>query len=149
MSDLPVSDKTTRSSSRGAYQNMARCGSDDEEIKKEKGGRAGWYRGGNSTLRRHIAVAHYEEYAMKCKEAGVEEMDAAVPLDVQEERKRAAEKALGKSEKRSAGGQTTLDSAVHKVQVPTAFSQEGILDAVTKHIVCGDQVCQFSRGRKL
>ncbi len=73
----------------------------------------------------------------------MDEQDAAMPVDVREERERAAVKLKGKET--SAGGQTTLDSALRKVQTPTAFSQEGILDAVTKHIVCGDQVRSFSR----
>lgn len=49
----------------------------------------------------------------------------------------AKEKAVVKGKK---GRQTTLDRIAKKVQTPTCFSQEGILQAVTEHVVCGDQV---------
>ncbi|KAL1947386.1 hypothetical protein VTO73DRAFT_14347 [Trametes versicolor] len=108
---------------------------DDKKVIEVKGARAGWYKGGNSTLRRHIAASHYELYAKRCKEEGLEEQEAAIPADVKEARERAASKGKGKESKT---GQTTLDGVV-KVQAPTAFSPEAIMDAVAKHIVCGDQ----------
>ena len=118
----------------GLTINMSR--SDDKQVKREKGDRAGWYRGGTSSLRRHIASEHYPRYSALCKENGIAENHRAVPDDVKAERA-AKEKAAAKGKK---GGQTTLDGIAKKVETPTSFSQEAILQAVTEHVVCGDQV---------
>ena len=101
-----------------------------------KGDIAGWYKGGNSTCRRHIRSDHYPEYKKRCEEGGIEEDWQAVPKHILAEWKAKADAEKGKT-----GGQSTLDSVVVKVQGPKAFSREGILDAVTRHVVCGDQVC--------
>ena len=87
-------------------------------------------------MRRHIASEHYPKYAALCKENGIRENHRAVPDEVKAERA-AKEKAVAKGKK---GRQTTLDGIAKKVQTPTCFSQEGILQAVTEHVVCGDQV---------
>ncbi|OJT02272.1 Zinc finger BED domain-containing protein RICESLEEPER 2 [Trametes pubescens] len=107
-----------------------------EDPKKclQQGGRAGWYTGGNSTCRRHIASAHYQEYHKRCKEAKVAESNTATPKSVLEARKEAASKKEIQVKK-----QTTLDGAVRKLETPTMFSRPSIFDAVTKHVVCGDQ----------
>ena len=47
--------------------------SENETTKKVKGSRAGWFKGGNSTCRQHIASAHYETYSKQCRELGIEE----------------------------------------------------------------------------
>ena len=49
----------------------------DPEVKRKRGGRAGWYTGGNSTCRRHIVSSHYEEYTKRCAEAKLKEAQAA------------------------------------------------------------------------
>lgn len=102
----------------------------------QQGGHAGWYTGGNSTCRRHIASAHYEEYRKCCKEAKVAESKAATPKSVLEAR----EEAASKKEVAATKKQTTLDGVARKLDTPTMFSRPSTLDAVTKHVVCGDQV---------
>ena len=49
-----------------------------------------------------------------------------------------AHRAKKAEEKGKKVGQITLNSIVAKVQAPTAFLWEGILDAVTCHIVCSN-----------
>ena len=105
---------------------------------KEKGRRAGFYRGANSSLRHHIASFHYKEYSCLCKEAGIEESPQAIPEDVKEAREAAAKGAAGEK-----GGQRTLDGVVKKVQTPTAFSCKELLHRVTQHVVCCDEVRNF------
>ena len=57
----------------------------------------------------------------------------AVPDDVKEAR---AAEAQGKK-----GGQKTLEEVgAKKVEAPTKFTPEGILQRVTEHVVCGYQV---------
>ena len=111
---------------------------DDPEIVKEKGRRAGFYRGRNSSLRHHIASFHYKEYSRLCKEAGVKESAQAIPEDIKEAREAAAKGAAGKK-----GGQRTLDGVVKKVQMPMAFSSQELLHRVTQHIMCCDEVRNF------
>ena len=49
------------------------CIREDKAIKQKKPERAGWYTGGVSTLRNHLAVAHYEIYSQRCAAAGIKE----------------------------------------------------------------------------
>ena len=119
-------------------QRLTRRKSDDPKVMKKKADIAGWYTGGNSTCRRHNRSSHYPEYKRRCEEGGIEEDWQAVPKHILAERKVKEEAEKGKS-----GSQSTLDGVVVKVQGPKAFSREGILDAVTRHVVCGDQVCHI------
>ena len=73
---------------------------------------------------------------MLCKENGIAKNHRAVPDDMKAERV-VKEKAAAKGKK---GGQMTLDRIAKKVETPTNFSQEAIIQAVTEHVVCGDQV---------
>ncbi len=110
------------------------------------GDRAGWYQGANSSCRRHIAREHYEEYARLCKEQGIEEATEAIPKSVREERQRAAEALVAGGKKGKLGKQqSTLDRAVKKVEAPTNFSPDAILQHVTVLIVTNDQVCPRPR----
>ena len=73
----------------------------------------------------------------ECQRSGRDKLrdggDRAVPDDIKAEREAAA---WGKKT-----GQRTLDAmGVKKVQVPTQFSPEAILQSVTEHVVCGYQV---------
>ncbi len=104
-------------------------------MQKAKGSRAGWYRGGNSTLRQHIASAHYDAYSARCKEEGIEENWRAVPKKIRQARAAAAAAAEGKK-----GGQKSLDTMLPKVQAPKAFSPHAILKSVTRLIVSGQHV---------
>lgn len=106
--------------------------------KARRGQTPGWYTGSNTTCRRHIGTWHYKEYHARCKAGKFDEQEAAIPKAVILARKAAANKKKG--EKRKEGKQTTLDGIARKVQTPTAFSRVGILDAVTTHVVVGDQV---------
>lgn len=115
--------------------NMNTYHREDTAVKKKKGPLAGWYKGGNSTCRRHIASKHYVEYSKRCKDLSVEESREAVPKKVWEDRVRA--KAVAAGEK---GAQKTLDSTVKKIETPSEFSKRGILESVTIHVVCDDQV---------
>lgn len=110
------------------------------KIKASKGARAGWFTGSNTSCRRHIASVHYKEYVIRCKRDGLKEQNAAVPRKIQEE---CAAAAAGVSKGKAS--QTTLDTVVEKVQTPTTFSREAILDGVAKHVVCSDQVSLLAR----
>ncbi|OJT06528.1 Zinc finger BED domain-containing protein RICESLEEPER 2 [Trametes pubescens] len=110
------------------------CKEDKKKV-AQLGGRAGWYSGGNSTCCRHIAAMHYDVYHKRCKAAKASESKAATPKAVLDARKLAAE---GR-ERVAAKQQSTLDGVVRKIETPTVFSRPAIFDAVTKHIVCGDQ----------
>lgn len=111
---------------------------DDLEVIKEKGRRAGFYRGANSLLCHHIASFHYKEYSHLSKEAGIEESPQAIPEDIKAAREAAVKGAAGQK-----GGQQTLDGMVKKVQTLTVFSSMELLDHITQHIVCCDEVCNF------
>ncbi len=113
---------------------MSPC-SESQRIKKAKGSRAGWYKGGNSTLRQHIASAHYDTYSARCKEEGIEENWRAVPKKVRQARAAAAAAAEGKKD-----GQRSLDTMLPKMQAPKAFSPHAILKSVTRLIVSGQHV---------
>ena len=52
---------------------------DDKDAIKKKGPTAGWYKGGNSSCRRHIAAVHYSVYSSRCKELKVQESREAIP----------------------------------------------------------------------
>ena len=71
---------------------------------------------------------------MQCKTDGIAESKEAIPARVRQAREKTAAK-TGITRK-----QTTLDGVVRKVVLPSAFSKSLILDAVTKHIVCGNKV---------
>ena len=93
-------------------------------------------------------LKHYSVYVVQCKEAGIKETEQATLRKVWAA-KIAKEKE--KEQKKVAGPQLqlTLNSMVKKVEMPTTFSQTAILDAVTQHVVCSDQVCDvpsFSHG---
>ncbi len=109
--------------------------SESKRVQKAKGSRAGWYKGGNSTLREHIASAHYDVYRVRCKEQGIEENWRCVPKKVRQARAVAAAAAEGKK-----GGQKSLDAMLPKVQGPQVFTPEAILKSVTRLIVCGQHV---------
>ena len=79
---------------------------------------------------------HYDEYVQRCQESGIEENWRCVPDAILEAREAATAKAQGKEGPK----QTTLDTVVQKLDIPTAFSEESILKHVTIHIVCHDQV---------
>ncbi|KAI0746444.1 hypothetical protein C8Q80DRAFT_1121282 [Daedaleopsis nitida] len=125
-----VSSKGHSTEEEGRWYEVCRV---SKRIQKQKGSRAGWYKGANSTLCHHIASAHYEEYSKRCREQNVEENWRCVPKEVVEQRK-AAERKEGESKGER---QTTLDGVVRKVQMPTAFSPKGILKETTELIVCG------------
>ncbi len=98
--------------------------------------RAGWYKGDNSTCRSHIAVAHYAAYSKMCEERGIPENHRCVPAAIKSAREAVKAGAEGKT-----GGQKTLDAmGVKKVKRPKEFSKGAILQAVTEHVVCGQQV---------
>ncbi len=109
----------------------------DTKVIAADGDHAGWFRGGNSSCRRHIARDHYAEYTRLCKEEGIDEQMEAIPKKIQEERVREREAAAGGKKSKH---QTTLDLVVKKVKVPTSFSPDAILKHVTILIVTGDQV---------
>lgn len=100
-----------------------------------KGGEAGWYKAGNSTNRRHIASVHYELYAQKCKELGIEEQKEVVPKELWAARQAKKDGVEGKK-----GGQTTLDGVVQTVKRPQEFTPEALLHSVTVLIVTGNHV---------
>lgn len=107
---------------------------EDKSMRKQKGACAGWYKGDNSTCRTHIACAHYEEYAARCKEREIAVNHRCVPKEIQE-----ATAGEGKSKK-----QQTLEAmGVKKVRAPKEFSPELILKTVTEHVVCGYQGSSF------
>ena len=112
---------------------------DNPKIQILEGRRAGWYTGGNSSCRRHIASMHYPLYVKRCKEGGIRETEQATPKKIWAARL-AKEKEKTKNAEKGAQLQLTLDGVVQKVETPTAFSWTAILDAVTQHVVCGDQV---------
>ncbi len=121
------------------YQSLNR---EDPKKRATSGRRAGWYVGGNSTCRRHIVSLHYGVYVARCKEGGIKETEQATPKKVWAAK--ITKETKEKERKKATGGaqlQLTLDSVVQKVETPTAFSRTAILDAVTQHVVCGDQVC--------
>ena len=108
----------------------------DPKIIKKFGGKAGWFRGGTSSLRRHIASAHYPEYHKVCEEKELTEQKEAIPKWKKIElAKKAAQASNPKTQT-----QSTLDGIVRTANVPTVFSKDGITDAVVKFIVCDDQV---------
>lgn len=117
------------------YESSRRCCRVDLEKKKQYSGKAGWYTGGNSTCRRHIASAHYKQYHERCKQGDIKEVKAATPKNVL-----AARLAAESKEKKRGGKQLTLDGVARKIETPTAFSRPAILDAVAKHVAVGDQV---------
>lgn len=117
------------------YLNCCIHRADARQIKK-RGANAGWYKGANSTCRRHIASFHYAAYAAKCKAEDIPESKEAIPVHIRDNREKLAAK------KGDAGTQKTLDGVPCKVELPTTFSQARVLDAVSKHIVCGNQVSQ-------
>lgn len=117
------------------YPILSQYHRDDEKKKAKTGARTGWYTGVNSSCRRHIASLHYTEYSKRCKAAKIEEKAAATPKSVLEQRKQEVER------KKKQAKQTTLDGVARKIETPTEFSRSSILDAVTKHVVVGDQVC--------
>ncbi|KAM5530832.1 hypothetical protein V8D89_015500 [Ganoderma adspersum] len=119
----------------GAWCNICH---DDPKVIQMKGRRAGFYKGGNSSLRRYIASFHYEEYSRRCKKAGIEENHQAVRDDIKEVREAAEKGAAGKK-----GGQRTLDGVVKKVQTLTAFCLSKLLHHVTQHVMCCDEVHHF------
>ena len=104
-----------------------------------EGRRAGWYTGGNSSCRRHIASMHYRLYVKRCKEGGIRETEQATPKKIWAARLVKEKEKMKKAES-GAPLQLTLDGVVQKVETPTTFSRTAILDAVTQHVVCGDQV---------
>ena len=106
----------------------------DPKIIKKFGGKAGWFRGGTSSLRRHIASAHYPEYHKVCEEKELTEQKEAIPKWKKLELEKKAARASNPKT------QSTLDGIVRTANVPTAFSKDGIIDAVVKFIVCDDQV---------
>nr|VWP01648.1 Uncharacterized protein [Ganoderma boninense] len=107
---------------------------DDPEVVQTKGRCAGFYKGGNSSLRSHIASFHYKEYSRKCKKAGIEENHHAIPDDIKEAREAVEKGSVGQK-----GGQRTLDGVVKKVQRPTAFCPMELLQRVMQHVVCCDE----------
>ncbi|KAM5541078.1 hypothetical protein V8D89_005389 [Ganoderma adspersum] len=106
----------------------------DLKVIKQKAYITGWYKGGNSTCRHHIHLLHYPEYKKRCEEEKIEEDWQAVLKHILAEWKVKEEAEKGKT-----GGQLMLDGVMVKIQGPKAFSCEGILDAVTQHVVCSDQ----------
>lgn len=109
------------------------------KIQVLEGRRASWYTGGNSSCCCHIASMHYPLYVKRCKEAGIRETEQVTPKKIWAARL-AKEKEKMKKAENGAPLQLTLDGVVQKVETPTAFSRTAILDAVTQHVVCGDQV---------
>ncbi len=93
--------------------------SESKRIKKRKGARAGWYKGGNSTCRQHIASAHYAEYRERCQKDGIEENYRCIPKAVRQERER--------EQQAKRDGQQLLDKLLPKVQTPMSFTPESIL----------------------
>lgn len=100
-----------------------------------KGVHAGWYKGGNSTLRQHIASAHYDTYSARCKEGGIKENWRAVPKKIRQARAAVTAEAEGKK-----GVQKSLDRMLPKVQALKAFSPHAILKSVTQLIISGQHV---------
>lgn len=106
----------------------------DAGVVKKKGTNAGWYKGANSTCRRHIASHHYEVYSARCKTAQISEGKEAIPARIRQAREKT------RAQKGITTKQTTLDGVVCKVVAPSTFSKTSILDAVARHIVCGNKV---------
>lgn len=102
---------------------------------KSKGVRAGFLKGGNSSCRRHIRL-HYKEYSEACLKAGIPENSTCVPLHILKARQ--AEEEQASHSNPTALSQTTLGFPV--VQGPSSFTREHLLEQLTIHIVCDDQV---------
>ena len=82
---------------------------------------------------------HYQLYVKHCKEGGIRETEQATPKKIWAARV-AKEKEKMKKAESGAPLQLTLDGVVQKVETPTVFSRTAILDAVTQHVICSDQV---------
>lgn len=116
-------------------------------LKANKGEEAGFFKGHNSSNRRHIAsnIDHYKVYTAACAEDDIKESASAVPSAILDARNAAAELASI-----SAGVATSTVSSQSRlsfatVKGPTSFSTESLLDALTIHVVCDDQVGTFHR----
>ena len=105
---------------------------------KKKRGKAGWYTGHNSTCRRHIASAHYEEYTARCEKDQITQSKQAIPRKVLEAREQEAKQ-------QGLQRQSTLDNIAKKITLPTSFLHASILKSVVVHVVCGDQVRTIHR----
>lgn len=106
----------------------------DAGVVKKKGANAGWYKCANSTCQRHITSHHYEVYSTRCKTAQIPEGKEAIPVCIRQAREKT------QAQKGITTKQTTLDGVVCKVVAPSTFSKTSILDAVARHIVCGNKV---------
>ena len=78
-----------------------------------------------------------------CAEEGIAENHEALPKALKDAQKADAQAKQDEAEGKK-GRQGTLDGVVQKVQTPTSFSSEAILEHVTIHIVCGDHVSSQS-----
>nr|VWO96606.1 C2H2-type domain-containing protein [Ganoderma boninense] len=141
-SDLNLPDETTTKAESTADLLTIFSMPVTTEFKSKKNGTSDTERGRWCMIcncRRHIASMHYAVYVARCKAEGIEETEQATPKKIW------AAKMAKKDEKKkaaAAGGaqlQLTLDGVVKKVESPTVFSRTAILDAVTQHVVCGDQ----------
>lgn len=107
----------------------------DPKAIKQCGKKAGWFLGGTSSLRRHIASVHYAEYSKYCLENNITEQKEAIPKWKKAELAKKATQAQSQLKT-----QSTLDAIVLTNDYPTTFSKDGISNAVVKFIVCDDQV---------
>lgn len=112
---------------------------DHKDVQATKGQCTGFYVGGNLTCWWHIAACHYNKYAARWVQLGVKAKKAAIPNNVLKAQQAEVNMAEGK-----AGAQMTLNAVLEKVQSRILFSLDAILDAVTKLIVCGNQVSTVS-----
>jgi hypothetical protein len=106
----------------------------DEDFVKKKGVRKAFHVGGNSSCRQHIR-AHYDIYKTRCEEKRVQMNDWAIPRLIWKEMNK-----TGKSAK----SQSTLDGKIERIAIPSAFTREGIVEAIAKHIVCDDQALSLA-----
>jgi hypothetical protein len=98
------------------------------------GMRKAFHIGGNSSCRQHIRQ-HYEVYKTRCDAERITIHHWAIPRPVWKEMQMAKnERKAGRSQ------QGTLSDVFPKINAPKDFTREGVLHAVSKFIVCDDQV---------
>ena len=107
---------------------FTRCRSNEAFI-KEKGLRACFFKGLNTTCRHHIR-RHYDVYKQKCEAEKITMKDRCVPRPLW--RKMQDDVLCGK--------QRMLDKHIQKLLPVTEFSKPAILAAVAQLIACDDQV---------
>ena len=102
---------------------------DRQNPKKEV--RKAFHRGSNSSCRQHIRQ-HYERYKDGCEALGISLSNWCIPRQIWNDMQSQAAKASKK--------QTTLDNMLVKTPSRAEFTKEAVLEAVTRFVVCDDQV---------